>query len=58
MYSMLDLDEPIKPYLHISNYMINHRLGFVFFTFVDLVGMVYKIFPQGKDEILLENQRP
>ena len=34
--------------------MINHILEFVFFTFVDLVDMVYKVFPQEKDEVLLE----
>ena len=32
-------------------------LGFDEHTFVDLVGMVYEVFPQGKDEVLLEEQR-
>ena len=35
----------------------NHH-WFDMHTFVDLVGMVYKVFTQEKDEILLKNQRP
>ena len=32
-------------------------LGFDHNNFVDLVGMVYGVFPQRKDEVLLEEQR-
>ena len=35
-----------------------HHLVFDHNIFVDLVGMVYGVFPQRKDEILFEEQRP
>ena len=30
----------------------------MFYHLVDLIGMVYEVFPQMKDEVLLEKQRP
>ena len=58
MIPMHDLDETHQTL--IGEIQENHpwRLGFDEHTFLDLVGMVYKVFLQGKDEVLLEEQRP
>ena len=55
---MLDLDEPIKPKWNPLKRTTIKPLRFDEHTFVDLIGMIYKVFSQGKDDILLEKQRP
>ena len=58
MLPMHDLDEYTKPKWNPLRKSTIKLLGFDHNTFVDLVGMVYGVFPQRKDEVLLEEQRP
>ena len=58
MLPMHDLNEPTKPKWNPLKITTIKLLEFDEHTFVDLVGIVYEVFPQGKDEDLLEEQRP